>query len=85
MAPYYFTPTDRAASTLEEFLAICQEEPSVAEHHLRQGWFSPWLHDAGYGQLARAVGRRPRPSLARFLAVAEGRPRAARRRARAAA
>jgi hypothetical protein len=85
MAPYYFTPTDRVASNLEEFLVICQQEPGVAEHHLREGWFSPWLSDAGYGQLAKQVGRKRRPSLARFLAVAEGRPPATRRRVRAVA
>jgi hypothetical protein len=84
MAPYYFTPTDRVASNLEEFLVICQQEPGVAEQHLREGWFSPWLSDAGYGQLARQVGRKRRPSLARFLALAEGRP-SPRGRARAAA
>jgi hypothetical protein len=85
MAPYYFTPTDRVASNLDEFLVICQQEPSVAAHHLHEGWFSPWLTDAGYGQLAKTVGKRPRPSLARFLAAAEGHPPTSRRRGRAGA
>jgi hypothetical protein len=75
-APYYFTPTARSAATLDEFLAICRAEPSVAEHHLRAGWFGPWLSDAGYTQLAAAAlaDQAERP-LEAFLAAAERRPR----------
>jgi len=74
-APYYFTPTDRSAATLDEFLAICRAEPSLAEQHLRAGWFGPWLSDAGYTQLAAAaVAEQAERPLDAFLAVAERRP-----------
>ena len=74
-APYYFTPTDRSAATLDEFLAICRAEPSVAEQHLRAGWFGPWLTDAGYTQLAAAaLAERAERPLDAFLAAAERRP-----------
>jgi hypothetical protein len=83
MALYHFTPTDRVASNLEEFLSICQQEPVVAEDHLRAGWFAPWLYDAGYGQLAATVGQSPSPTLATFLATATPTSPVPRRRARA--
>jgi len=75
-APYYFTPTERSAATLDEFLAICRAEPSVAEQHLRAGWFGPWLSDAGYTQLAAAaLADQAEQPLEAFLAAAERRPR----------
>jgi hypothetical protein len=45
--PYHFTPLDRSAKGVEEFLAICRAERAVAEQHLRSGYFEPWLQDIG--------------------------------------
>jgi hypothetical protein len=64
--PYYFTPLDRQASTVEEFLRICQAEPEVAENHLRSGYFEPWLRDVGRADLA-SLARMRSTSLQQFL------------------
>jgi hypothetical protein len=49
---YYFTPTDRAAADVDEFLATCRSMPEVASQHLASGWFDAWLRDQGRGDLA---------------------------------
>ena len=55
--PYYFTPSQRQARTVAEFLAVCGAEPQLAVHHLREGYFEPWLRDVGRNDLAEAAGR----------------------------
>jgi hypothetical protein len=72
-APYYFTPLDRQASTVEEFLTICQAEPEVAETHLRSGYFEPWLRDVGRADLA-SLARMRSTDLSQFLRQAAPRP-----------
>jgi hypothetical protein len=76
---YYFTPTDRAADTVKDFLATCRAMPDVAGQHLAAGWFEAWLNDQGRADLAqRAASARGEPEgLAHFLKQA--RPTPARR------
>jgi hypothetical protein len=57
MEPYYFSPSERQATTVAEFLAACQAEWLVAVHHLREGYFEPWLRDVGRRDLAEAAAR----------------------------
>jgi hypothetical protein len=85
MHTYYFTPTDRAASSLDEFLAISRSIPEVASDHLTAGWFDAWLRDEGRADLAdRAAELRfESDALDRFLKAA--RPARARRAPKAAA
>jgi hypothetical protein len=69
---YHFTPTDRSAETLKDFLATCRVLPDVAGQHLAAGWFEAWLSDQGRGDLARhaAEVRCESDGLARFLKLA---------------
>jgi hypothetical protein len=73
MLTYNFAPSDRSASSVDEFLAVCQAEPDLAADHLRNGYFEPWLRDTGHPDLATAAtlarsGDRPAPdALASFL------------------
>ena len=57
MEPYYFSPSQRRATTIAEFVAACETEPQVAGQHLREGYFEPWLRDAGQRDLADAAAR----------------------------
>ncbi len=57
MEPYYFSPSQRQATTVAEFLTACQAEWQLALHHLRQGYFEPWLRDVGRRDLAEAAAR----------------------------
>jgi len=68
---YQFTPLDRSARTIEEFLAVCRAEPAVAEHHLHAGYFEPWLHDVGRPDLASLAARLRETRLEQFLRAAE--------------
>ncbi len=70
---YYFTPSDRSAATVREFLAACRAEPSVAEFHLQRGYFRPWLRDIGRSDLAELATRLQGAALERFLQAAEPR------------
>ena len=69
---YHFTPTDRSADTVKDFLATCRSMPDVAGQHLAAGWFEAWLNDQGRGDLAQhATDVRCEPDgLARFLKLA---------------
>jgi len=79
---YHFTPTDRSADTVKDFLATCRAMPDVAGQHLAAGWFEAWLNDQGRGDLAQHAAQvRGEPDgLTRFLKQA----RPARRAQRAA-
>ncbi len=55
MKTYRFTPTNRTATTLEEFVSVCRQEPDVAFQHLVAGYFEPWLRDTGRSDLAQVV------------------------------
>jgi hypothetical protein len=68
---YYFTPSDRSAATVREFLAVCRAEPMVAEVHLQRGYFRPWLQDIGRTDLAELATRLQWAALERFLQAAE--------------
>ena len=57
MLTYSFSPSSRSATSIDEFLAVCQAEPSVAADHLRRGYFEPWLRDTGHTELAAAAAR----------------------------
>ena len=57
MEPYYFSPSQRQATTVVEFLAACEAEPQTAAHHLREGYFEPWLRDIGRRDLAEAAAQ----------------------------
>ena len=57
MGAYRFNPSDRTATTLAEFLEACQSEPMVAAAHLQDGYFEPWLRDAGRRDLAEAAAQ----------------------------
>ena len=78
---YYFTPSDRSAASVDEFLAVCQTLPEVAGQHLASGWFEPWLQDQGRNDLAEraARARYEADGLANFLSAAKP-PRVTRRR-----
>jgi hypothetical protein len=69
---YHFTPTDRSADTVKDFLATCRAMPDVAGQHLAAGWFEAWLNDQGRGDLAQhaAQVRCEADGLTRFLKVA---------------
>jgi hypothetical protein len=69
---YHFTPTDRSADTVKDFLATCRAMPDVAGQHLAAGWFEAWLNDQGRGDLAQHAAQvRCEPEgLARFLKLA---------------
>ncbi len=71
---YAFTPSDRVAGTVEEFLTVCIEERGIASDHLVCGYFGPWLRDQGREDLAREAdkaarsgGKNPHGALDRFL------------------
>jgi hypothetical protein len=78
---YRFTPSDRSASTVDEFLAVCEAEPALAADHLQRGYFEPWLRDTGHPDLAavatqtRAADSPAHDALAEFLRAAVGSPR----------
>jgi hypothetical protein len=74
---YNFTPTDNAAS-VSEFLATCRSLTDVARHHLANGWFEPWLRDAGRQDLAARAAkvRAEADGLEKFLKTARPTPRA---------
>jgi hypothetical protein len=67
--PYHFTPLDRSARGVEEFLAICRAERAVAEQHLRSGYFEPWLQDIGRADLASLAARLRSAGLEDFLSA----------------
>ena len=67
--PYHFTPLNRSASGVEEFLAICRAERAVAEQHLRSGYFEPWLQDIGRADLASLAARLRSAGLDHFLSA----------------
>ena len=69
---YHFTPTDRSADNVKDFLATCRAMPDVAGQHLAAGWFEAWLNDQGRGDLAQhAAHVRCEPDgLTRFLKLA---------------
>jgi hypothetical protein len=75
---YHFTPADRAADSVKEFLATCRALPDIAAQHLAAGWFEPWLRDQGRGDLAeRAAEVRCNSgpdALSSFLKVVRARP-----------
>jgi hypothetical protein len=71
--PYYFTPTQRAAATIDEFLTACEAEPAVAAAHLRLGYFEPWLRDIGRPDLADLSVCLRGGDVEQFLAAADGR------------
>jgi hypothetical protein len=66
---YYFTPTDRSAASVDEFLASCRSMPEVAGEHLAEGWFEAWLRDQGRADLAERAAqvRFESDGLERFL------------------
>jgi hypothetical protein len=80
MLTYSFTPSERCASSIDEFLAVCRAEPTLAADHLQQGYFEPWLRDTGHPDLASAAAqaRGAAPStgaaLDAFLSVAIASP-----------
>src|SRR5215472_4392462 len=57
MEPYYFTPSQWQATSVAEFLAVCQAEPQLAAYHLQEGYFEPWLRDLGRRDLAEAAAQ----------------------------
>jgi hypothetical protein len=65
--PYQFTPTSRCAQSVEEFLSVCRAEPDVATHHLRSGYFEPWLTDVGREDLARLASQLRAAEIDHFL------------------
>jgi hypothetical protein len=69
---YHFTPTDRSADTVKDFLTTCRAMPDVAGQHLAAGWFEAWLNDQGRSDLAQhATDVRFEPDgLTRFLKLA---------------
>jgi hypothetical protein len=69
MHTYYFTPIDREAATIKSFLSVCRQHPGTASDHLRQGFFEPWLRDAGHVDLAELAGAH-REDLGQFLQAA---------------
>src|ERR1700674_4004575 len=76
MEPYRFIPSERTAMTIEEFLEGCRAEPTLAADQLHQGYFEPWLSDAGRPDLAEAAARvrqtafAPASALEEFLQAA---------------
>ena len=54
---YYFTPSDHAAASVDEFLASCRAMPEVAGYHLAEGWFGAWLRDQGRVDLAERAAK----------------------------
>jgi hypothetical protein len=76
MATYHFSSTEQA-ETVQEFLALCRANKSVARDHLRAGHFEPWLRDQGRDDLAaRAAKVRHDPDgLEKFLKTARPSPR----------
>jgi hypothetical protein len=89
--PYQFTPTDRVATTVEEFLVVCRAEPVVVTEHLQRGYFEAWLRLLARPDLAalageiRERGEEPGAGLERLLrAAAPAQQRAGARRAPAA-
>ena len=85
MDPYRFLPPERTATTIEEFLEGCHAEPTLAADQLHQGYFEPWLRDAGRPDLAEAAARARETdvvlvvALEQFLQVATLAPRRRRR------
>ena len=69
--PYVFTPTDRTAAGVDEFLAVCRAEPAVASAHLQRGYFEPWLRDIGRPDLAELTLRLRGADVERFLELAD--------------
>jgi hypothetical protein len=57
MDAYRFSPSERTATTMVEFLEACESEPLVAAEHLQGGYFEPWLRDAGRRDLAEAAAQ----------------------------
>jgi hypothetical protein len=86
MQPYRFSPSERTAMTIGEFVEVCQAEPQVAAQHLREGYFEPWLSDAGRRDLAEAATRirlsgvAARTGLQQFVTTALAAPTRARSR-----
>ena len=80
MDPYRFLPSERTATTIEEFLEGCRAEPALAADQLHQGYFEPWLRDAGRPDLADAAAQvrqtdvAPAPALEQFLQTATRTP-----------
>ncbi len=76
MEPYRFLPSERTAMTVEEFLEGCRAEPTLAADQLHQGYFGPWLSDAGRPDLAEAAAQvrqtdiAPAAALEQFLRAA---------------
>src|SRR5712692_6496428 len=92
MDPYRFIPSERTATTIEEFLEGCRAEPTLAADQLHQGYFEPWLRHAGRPDLADAAAQvrqtdiAPAPALEQFLRAATlALPRRRRMRGRAGA
>lgn len=74
---YYFTPTEHAAASVDEFLASCRALPEVAREHLAAGWFEAWLRDQGRFDLAERAEAHRHEGLEAFLKAS--RPARARR------
>jgi len=53
--PYRFSPSDRTAQTLGDFLDECRAGPTLAAQQLQRGYFEPWLRDSGWPALADAA------------------------------
>lgn len=90
---YVFSPAERRAETVDEFLAACADEPRIAAAHLQQGYFEPWLRDRGWADLADLAAAARRDSnpddasaaLSQFLSAAQPGKAAARRKSPARA
>jgi transposase-like protein len=80
MDPYRFLPSERTATTIEEFLEGCRAEPTLAAEQLHHGHFEPWLRDAGRPDLAEAAAQvrqtdiAPAAALEQFLQTATRTP-----------
>ena len=76
MASYHFTSTEQAHN-VQEFLAVCRANKSVAREHLAAGHFEPWLHDQGRDDLAARAAkvRNSADGLEQFLKTARPSPR----------
>src|SRR4030081_1351910 len=76
MPIYHFEPLERTASSVDEFVAVCEAERVGAAAHLRHGYFEPWLRDTGRPDLAAAAAAvrdtdsTADAALAQFLRVA---------------
>jgi hypothetical protein len=90
MLIYHFEPLERTASSVDEFVAVCEAERVVAAAHLRHGYFEPWLRDTGRPDLAAAAAAvrdtdgPAEAALAQFLRVAVGSAGSAPRKSKAA-